>query len=126
MFLVVLSLVVIGLSAGMGHLLPGLANLSTTLNIIIFLSLLVCVGAASGAVFIISGFLDKDDEIMVKAGGLYAADLWGAGLGAILSTNLIVPFFGLLGAFDFAAVAGAVGLGVFLTQHLLKSGFNKT
>ncbi len=112
--IVILSLAVIGLSAGAGHLLPGLASLPTALNIIIFLALLVCVGTASGAVFIISGFLDKGDEIMAKAGGLYASDLWGAGLGAILSTNLIVPFFGLLGSFYFAAVAAAAGLGLFL------------
>lgn len=112
--LVMLSLAMIGLSLGAGYFLPRMASLSAFENIIIFLSLLTCVGALTGGAFVIAGFLMKTQEVMEKAGSLYAADLWGSALGAILLANLIIPFFGLLGALNFSAVTGLAGLVIYL------------
>lgn len=113
-FLAVLSLIIIGLSLCAGHFIPHLVNLSIVQNIIVFLTLLIFIGIIVGAAFVGAGFLVRRNEIMAKAGSLYAADLWGAASGAILSTNFIIPFFGLLGALNFSAVTGLVGLVVFL------------
>jgi spermidine synthase len=112
--LVMLSLAMIGLSFGAGYFLPRMASLSAFENIIFFLSLLVCVGALTGEAFVIAGFLLKTQDVMEKAGSLYAADLWGSALGAILLTNLIIPFFGLLGALNFSAIIGLAGLTIYL------------
>ncbi|MDP3788991.1 MAG: hypothetical protein Q8R48_01135, partial [Candidatus Omnitrophota bacterium] len=112
--LVILSLTIIGLSICTGYFLPRLIDLSTIQTILIFLALLTIVGAVVGGAFVIAGFLISARDVMVKAGSLYAADLWGAALGALLSTNIIVPFFGLLGALNFSAIAGSIGLAIFL------------
>ncbi len=112
--LVILSLTIVGLSVCAAYLLPYLIYLSTVQNMLIFTVLLAFIGAIVGAAFVIAGFLIHTDDVMAKAGSLYAADLWGAALGAILSTNFIVPIFGILGALNFSAVIGSIGLAVFL------------
>lgn len=113
-FMVILSLIIAGLSVCAAYLLPQLLYLSTVQNIIIFTALLTLIGAVVGAAFVIAGFLISEEEIMAKAGSLYAADLWGSALGAILSTNFIVPIFGILGALNFSSVIALAGLAVFL------------
>ncbi|MGA2775779.1 MAG: hypothetical protein ABSE81_06965 [Candidatus Omnitrophota bacterium] len=112
--LVILSLIIIELSVCTAYLLPHLIYLSTLQNITIFIAFLVLIGAIVGAAFVITGFLIRADNVMVKAGSLYAADLWGAALGAILSTNFIAPLFGILGALNLSAVIGSAGLVIFL------------
>ena len=114
LFLVVLSVAIIVVTICLRSLLPQLVDLSPSLNILIFLLCLIMVGVLSGAVFVIAGFFIKEQEVLVKAGSLYSADLWGAALGAILLVNFIIPKFGLLGAFIFAAIMGIVGLLIFL------------
>ncbi|MDP2913437.1 MAG: hypothetical protein Q8N91_05460, partial [Candidatus Omnitrophota bacterium] len=113
-FLVILSLIIIALSLCAAYLLPYLIYLSTAQNIFIFIALLSLIGIIVGAAFVIAGFLIRSDDVMSKAGSLYAADLWGAALGAALSTNFIAPLFGILGALNFSAVIGAAGLAIFL------------
>ncbi len=113
-FLIGLSLGLIALSICIGYFIPHLVNLPAFQNIIIFLMLLMFIGTTVGVAFVVAGFLVKSNEIMAKAGTLYAADLWGAASGAIFSTNFIIPFFGLLGALNFSAVMGFVGLVIFL------------
>lgn len=105
-----LSLFIIGLSLAAAFFLPHLMHLSTLQNIFIFTALLVITGITVGAAFVIAGFLIKAEDVMLKAGSLYSADLWGAALGAILATNFIVPYLGILGALNFSAVMGLVGL----------------
>jgi len=112
--LVILCLIIIGLSLSVAYLLPYFIYLTTLQKIFIFAALLVLIGIIVGAAFVIAGFLISGNEIMIKAGSLYAADLWGAGLGAILTTNFIAPFFGILGALNFSAVLGSAGLAIFL------------
>ena len=112
--LMILSLIITALSLCAGYLLPRLIYLTTTQNIIIFAALLSLIGTVVGGSFVIAGFLVSEEEPMRKAGGLYAADLWGAGLGAMLSTNFIVPVFGILGALNLSALAGLAALGLFL------------
>jgi spermidine synthase len=109
-----LALTMIGLSFGTGCFLPRMVSLSASENIFFFLLLLVFVGALTGGAFVIAGFLMKTQEVMEKAGSLYAADLWGSALGAILLTNLIIPFFGLSGALNFSAIIGLAGLTIYL------------
>jgi len=113
-YLAILSLFIAGLSVCAAYLLPHLSYLSTAQNIIIFMILLTLIGAVVGAAFVIAGFLSNEEEIMAKAGTLYAADLWGSALGAILCTNLIVPLFGIVGALKLSAVIGLTGLTIFL------------
>lgn len=113
-FLAIASLIMIGLSVGVAYLLPSMIYLSAVQNLSVFITLLVLIGAIVGAAFVIASFLIQGDNLVAKAGRLYAADLWGAGLGAILSTNFIVPLFGILGALNFAAVFGSAGLAIFL------------
>ncbi len=112
-FLVILSLIIITLSVAAAYFLPSLIYLPVAQNIFIFVLLLALIGFIVGAAFVIAGFLVRAEDVMAKAGSLYAADLWGAALGAILSTNFIAPLFGILGALNFAAVIGAIGLAVF-------------
>jgi predicted membrane-bound spermidine synthase len=112
--LVILCLIIIGLSLSVAHLLPYFIYLTTLQNIFIFTALLVLIGIIVGAAFVSAGFLLSENEITVDAGSLYAADLWGAGLGAILTANFIAPFFGILGALNFSAVIGSAGLAIFL------------
>lgn len=112
--LIVLSIIIAALSLCAGILLPYFIYLTTAQIIIIFAALLSVIGIAVGSSFVIAGFLVSEKELMKKTGGLYAADLWGAALGAILSTNLIVPLFGILGAFNFAAFAGLAALAIFV------------
>ncbi len=107
-------LAIIGLSLYMRYLLPRLVNLSVFPNIAIFVALLVSVGVAVGASFVMAGFLIGEDEVMVKSGSLYAADLWGAAIGALASANFIIPIFGLLGALNFCAAMGLAGLAIFI------------
>lgn len=83
---------------------------------ILFLFYLVFIGAIAGAAFVIAGFLIEDESVLRKAANLHAADLWGAALGALLSTNLIIPMFGILGALNFCAVIAGIGLTVFFIQ----------
>jgi len=113
-FLVRLSLIIIALSVYAAYLLPRLIYLSTVQNMVIFIALLVSIGAITGGAFVIAGFLIRADNAPAKAGSLYAADLWGAAFGAIVSTNFIAPLFGILGALNFSAVIGAAGLAIFL------------
>jgi len=113
-FLVILSLMIIGLSVCTAHLLPHLIYLPIISNMVIFITLLVLIGVIVGSAFVIAGFLIRADSVMEKAGSLYAADLWGAALGAIISTNFIAPLFGILGALNFSAVIGSAGLAIFL------------
>jgi len=112
--LVMLSLTIIGLSICTGYFLPRLIDLSTVHSISIFLALMVVIGITVGASFVIAGFLIRENKIMVKSGSLYAADMWGAASGAILTTNFIIPVFGLLGALNFSAIMGSIGLVLFL------------
>ncbi|MBU0547911.1 MAG: hypothetical protein KKH57_04040 [Candidatus Omnitrophica bacterium] len=112
--LTILCLAIIGLSICAVYLLPYLIYLSTLQNIAIFIAFLVFIGVIVGTAFVIASFLIRADDVMLKAGSLYAADLWGAALGAILSTNFITPIFGVLGALNFSAVIGLVGLAIFL------------
>jgi spermidine synthase len=112
--LVILSLIIMGVSVSAAYLLPHFIYLSTARNIVVFTALLVIIGAVVGAAFVIAGFLIRADDVMAKAGNLYAADLWGAALGAILSTNFIVPVFGIIGALNLSAIIGAAGLAIFL------------
>ncbi|MCX5716335.1 MAG: hypothetical protein NTV07_05730 [Candidatus Omnitrophica bacterium] len=113
-FLVALSLFMAGLSMCAVYLLPHLIYLPAARNMLIFTALLAVIGAIVGAAFVIAGFLVRQGQIMAKAGSLYAADLWGAALGAILSTNFIVPLFGILGALILSAAIVSAGLIVFL------------
>lgn len=113
-FLATLCLIIIGISLSAAYLLPYFIYLTTLQNIFIFMAFLALIGAIAGAAFVIAGFLIRADNVMEKAGNLYAADLWGAALGAILSTNFIAPLFGILGALNFSAVIGLAGLAVFL------------
>ncbi len=112
--MVILSSIIIVSSVCAAYLLPYLIYLSTLQNMFIFITLLVLVGAIVGAAFVIAGFLISEEGVMAKAGSLYAADLWGSALGAILSTNFIVPIFGILGALNLSAVIALAGLAVFL------------
>ena len=114
LYLTLLSSMMIGLSLGVAFLLPRLTGLSVAGNMLTFISLLAAIGTVVGAAFVIAGFLISENEIIAKAGNLYAADLWGASLGAILSTNVIVPLFGILGALYFSAAIGVMGLTIFL------------
>ncbi|OGW82144.1 MAG: hypothetical protein A3G33_10460 [Omnitrophica bacterium RIFCSPLOWO2_12_FULL_44_17] len=112
--LALLSLTMIGLSVSAGYFLPHLANLSALQNILIFLSLFTLIGMVVGAAFVIAGFLTDENDVMEKAGNLYAADLWGAALGAVLTSNFIIPFLGILGTLNFSAFVGLIGLVIFL------------
>ncbi len=112
--LAILSLIIITLAVAAAYFLPSLIYLPVAQNIFIFVLLLAIIGFIVGAAFVIAGFLVRADDLMAKAGSLYAADLWGAALGAILATNFIAPLFGILGALNFSAVIGAIGLAVFL------------
>ena len=114
LFLIVLSVTIVILTIYLRFLLPQLVDLSPNQNILIFLMCLILIGCLSGAAFVIAGFFIKEQEMLVKAGSLYSADLWGAASGAILSANFIIPKFGLLGAFTFAAIMGVVSLAIFL------------
>jgi len=102
------------LSVCAAYLLPYSIYLSTLQNIFIFIALLALIGVIVGAAFVIASFLIQADNVMSKAGSLYAADLWGAALSAILSANFIAPLFGILGALNFAAAIGLAGLAIFL------------
>jgi len=113
-FLMILSLIIIVLSVCAAYLLPYSIYLSTLQNIFIFIALLALIGVIVGAAFVIASFLIQADNVMSKAGSLYAADLWGAALSAILSANFIAPLFGILGALNFAAAIGLAGLAIFL------------
>jgi len=112
--LTALSLIIIALSVCVAYLLPHLIYLSTFQNIVIFITLLVLIGVIVGAAFVIASFLIRADDAIPQAGSLYAADLWGAALSAILSANFIAPFFGILGALNFSAFIGLAGLAIFL------------
>jgi len=112
-YLAILSLTVISLSSGAGLVLPRLIDLPSVQIMLTFLALLSATGFAIGSAFVVAGFLTVENEIIVKAGSLYSADLWGAALGAILATNFIVPLLGILGALNFSALMGLVGLGLF-------------
>lgn len=109
-----LSVIIVAVSVCAAYLLPHLIYLSTLWNILIFIALLAITGSIVGAAFVTASFIIQADDVMLKAGRLYAADLWGAALGAILSTNLIAPLFGVLGALKFSAVIGSAGLAMFL------------
>ncbi len=95
-FLAALALIIIALALAAAYLLPFFIYLSAVQNIFIFISLLVFTGFIVGAAFVLAGFLARADDVPAKAGSLYAADLWGAALGAVLSTNFIAPLFGVL------------------------------
>ncbi len=113
-FLVLLFLVIVFLSLSAAYFLPFMVALSSWKNLIIFLSFFTLSGITVGASFVIAGFWSKEFGVMAKAGSLYAADLWGSALGALLSTNLIVFVFGIPGALNFAAFCGLIGLTIFL------------
>jgi len=112
--LIILSLAVAGLSAGAAYILPRLTYLSIFQNMAAFTSALAVIGAITGAAFVIAGFFMKQREVAAGSGGLYAADLWGAALGAILSTNFIVPVFGISGALKASFIIALAGLAAFL------------
>ncbi len=114
LFLIILSVAIVVLTVCARFLIPHLVNLSSHQKMLIFLMCLILAGGLSGAAFVIAGFSIREQDVLMKAGSLYSADLWGAALGAILSANFIIPKFGLLGAFTFAAIAGIFGLVIFL------------
>lgn len=112
-YLVGIFLSLIILSMCLKYYLPYFINFSNIANIFIFSSLLILIGVLIGCAFVVASFLMVEDEIMHKAGSLYSSDLWGGAMGALLTGNIIVPFLGLLGALNFAAAGGFIGLVVF-------------
>lgn len=119
------SIAMAGLSVAAEFLLPHLVNASTAQNIGIFTGLLMLIGIIVGASFVIAGFLMGAQEIVLKAGRLYAADLWGAASGAMLSTNFIIPLWGLPGALNFSAILGLVGWGAYLITLNILNDYEK-
>lgn len=114
LFLMGACFLIIILSVCMRYLLLYFTYTHVWQNLIIVFALLVFIGVITGASFVIAGLLITEENIMLKAGSLYAADLWGAALAAFLSTNFVIPMLGIIGALNFCAIIGIVGLSVFL------------
>jgi len=118
LFLAGACFLIVILSVAIGYLLPNFTYTQDWQTLSIFLALLVFIGVITGASFVIAGFLITEEDVMLKAGSLYAADLWGAALAALLSTNFVIPMLGIIGGLYFSAIIGGIGLSVFLIQSL--------
>ena len=91
--------------------LPLLQKLSSIRLLIIFPLLLIIAGFILGRGFILSGFMAlKADPFSKVSSILYAGDLWGGALSALLSGLLVVPLLGLKGALIFALIIQAFAL----------------
>ncbi|HDZ76928.1 MAG TPA: hypothetical protein ENH41_02445 [Candidatus Omnitrophica bacterium] len=110
----IISLLFVSTGIALSHYLPFFINLPTVANIPVFSLCLVFIGFLAGLAFVFCSFRIGEDDIMVKSGKLYSADLWGAALGGLLAGNVIVPFVGLLGALKFSSFLGLLGLLAFV------------
>ncbi len=78
-----------------------------------FLAIALLVGALGGSVFSAAARFLAEDR--TSAGRLYASDLAGAVLGALLTTLLTVPLFGMTRALLFLAALQSISLAVSLS-----------
>ena len=86
-------------------ILPGLQRLPLLLPPLAPFGLLLILTACwLGAAFPLAARLAPAQALTRTAGTLYAADLWGASLGAVVSSSVLIPLIGL------GATASATGL----------------
>lgn len=116
LYSIALSSAIITLSLGLRFIFMQLVNLSNAANLIIVTMILIVIGIILGCVFVVVSFLKKGEEVMVKAGNLYSADLWGAAIGALLAGNFIIPYFGLFGALNACVTIGFIGLVILIVS----------
>jgi hypothetical protein len=64
--------------------------------VILFGTLLLISGLWLGLAFPIAGRIGPFSDPVRVAGTLYAADLWGAAVGAVLTSAILVPLIGLM------------------------------
>ena len=99
-------LLVTGLEGlALAGILPALQHLPLQLPLLIPFSLLLLISALwLGLAFPIASRLIPSEHPALAAGTLYAADLWGASIGAVFTSAFLVPLIGL------TATTGFVGL----------------
>jgi len=98
-------LLIVGLQniAAVGFL-PALRQFCVgTPPLLLFGAVLLFAALWIGLAFPLAARLDPSESVACKAGSLYAADLWGAALGATVTSVLCVPLLGL------TATAGLMG-----------------
>ncbi len=108
-FLSTVAAALAALCAVLAWVAPQLITLARPLGA--FIGLLVLTGALVGAAFPLA--LARAPG---RAGALYAADLWGSALGALLSGLILVPVFGHQRTLIFSACALILSLGSYLTS----------
>lgn len=107
--------ILVGLIGGMAVLalvLPLFLRSVSTTSFMIFPFILILTGFILGFAFPLAGGLSLATGRTVKqaSSGLYAADLWGASLGAGLAGCFLIPFLGLWGSLIFTAGVEMVGM----------------
>jgi len=82
-----------------------LARLDIAMMLWLYPGLLLTAGLIIGRSFVLNGYLSlKENRLEEVAKDLYAADLWGSGIGALASGICIIPLWGLCGGLYFGAI----------------------
>lgn len=117
------------LVAGLALILAsGISTTTESLSVVVFLIANGVTGFLVGAQFPVAAALFARDETILKsAGSLYAFDLLGAALGAMVAGSLLIPWLGIRGTcYFFATLKGLTSLLLILRRSESPNSSNRS